>query len=89
MTAAVRAAGGRLIVTADHGNAEQMWDDELNAPHTAHTSNPVPIMLVDFEEKGPAGRLSDGALCDVAPTMLGLLDLPCSEGMTGRDLRNS
>ncbi|MDQ3171143.1 MAG: 2,3-bisphosphoglycerate-independent phosphoglycerate mutase [Acidobacteriota bacterium] len=87
MAAAVRAAGGRLIVTADHGNAEQMWDDELNAPHTAHTSNPVPIMLVDFEEKGAAGRVSDGALCDVAPTMLGLLDLPLSEGMTGRDLR--
>ena len=87
MASAVRAAGGRLIVTADHGNAEQMWDDDLNAPHTAHTSNPVPIMLVDFEEKGPAGRLSDGALCDVAPTMLGLLELPVSAGMTGRDLR--
>ena len=85
MASAVRAAGGRLIVTADHGNAEQMWDDELNAPHTAHTSNPVPVMLVDFEEKAPP--LSDGALCDVAPTMLGLLDLPFSAGMTGRDLR--
>ena len=82
---AVRAARGRLIVTADHGNAEQMWDDALGAPHTAHTSNPVPVMLVDFEEKAPP--LGDGALCDVAPTMLGLLDLPCSDGMTGRDLR--
>jgi 2,3-bisphosphoglycerate-independent phosphoglycerate mutase len=85
MTAAMRAAGGRLIVTADHGNAEQMWDDELNAPHTAHTSNPVPIMLVDFEDQGT--RLDDGALCDVAPTILGLLDMDRSEGMTGRDLR--
>ncbi|MEX2273893.1 MAG: 2,3-bisphosphoglycerate-independent phosphoglycerate mutase [Vicinamibacterales bacterium] len=85
MAAAMRAAGGRLIVTADHGNAEQMWDDELNAPHTAHTSNPVPVMLVDFSEEVP--KLQDGALCDVAPTMLGLLGLPLSEGMTGRDLR--
>jgi len=85
MAAAMRAAGGRLIVTADHGNAEQMWDDELNAPHTAHTSNLVPVMLVDFEETAPP--LRDGALCDVAPTILGLLGLPLSEGMTGRDLR--
>ena len=85
MAAAVRAAGGRLIITADHGNAEQMWDDERGAPHTAHTSNPVPIMLVDFDDTPPP--LGDGALCDVAPTMLGLLDLAPSEGMTGRDLR--
>ena len=42
---ALRAAGGTAIVTADHGNAEQMWDDELKAPHTAHTSNPVPVIL--------------------------------------------
>ena len=49
----MRAAGGRLIVTADHGNAEQMWDYELNAPHTAHTSNLLPVMLVDFEETAP------------------------------------
>ena len=90
MTAAMRAAGGRLIVTADHGNAEQMWDYELNAPHTAHTSNLVPVMLVDFEEKAPAAqlRMSDGALSDVAPTLLSLLELDTSEGMTGKDLRS-
>ena len=86
MTAAVRAAGGRLIVTADHGNAEQMWDYALKAPHTAHTSNLVPAILVDFEEKAPP-ELSDGALCDVSPTILGLLGLQLSAGMTGRDLR--
>jgi 2,3-bisphosphoglycerate-independent phosphoglycerate mutase len=85
MASAMRAAGGRLIVTADHGNAEQMWDDELNAPHTAHTSNLVPVMLVDFDDEVP--RLRDGALCDVAPTVLGLLGLPLGEGMTGKDLR--
>jgi 2,3-bisphosphoglycerate-independent phosphoglycerate mutase len=87
LATAMRAAGGRLIVTADHGNAEQMWDDELNAPHTAHTSNLVPVMLVDFEEKAPP--LRDGALCDVAPTILGLLNVPLSDGMTGRDLRRT
>ena len=44
---AVREAGGTLIVTADHGNAEQMWDPEANEPHTAHTCNPVPVILVE------------------------------------------
>jgi 2,3-bisphosphoglycerate-independent phosphoglycerate mutase len=86
MAVVMRAAGGRLIVTADHGNAEQMWDYELDAPHTAHTSNLVPVMLVDFEEKAPRA-LADGALCDVAPTLLELLELEASPGMTGRSLR--
>lgn len=85
IASAVRAAGGRLIVTADHGNAEQMWDERLHAPHTAHTSNPVPLTLIDFEQRVP--QLRDGALCDVAPTMLALLDLEPSKGMTGEDLR--
>ena len=69
---ALRKAGGTAIVTADHGNAEQMWDNELNAPHTAHTSNPVPVILCD-ERFG--ARLRDGSLRDVAPTMLELLGL--------------
>jgi len=81
---ALRGVGGEMLITADHGNAEQMWDDELNAPHTAHTSNLVPVMLVDFEKKAPP--LGDGALCDVAPTILGLLDLLPGDGMTGRSL---
>jgi 2,3-bisphosphoglycerate-independent phosphoglycerate mutase len=82
---AVQQAGGILLVTADHGNAEQMWDTELNAPHTAHTSNPVPIILVDDQARGR--RLRDGSLRDVAPTILGLLGLEPATEMTGSDLR--
>jgi 2,3-bisphosphoglycerate-independent phosphoglycerate mutase len=81
---AVHACGGSLIVTADHGNAELMWDEERQCPHTAHTSNPVPVLLVD----GTAGvRLADGWLRDVAPTMLGILGIEPPAEMTGRDLR--
>jgi 2,3-bisphosphoglycerate-independent phosphoglycerate mutase len=82
---AIRSAGGRALITADHGNCEQMWDVELGSPHTAHTSNPVPLILVD-EAAGPALR-ADGALCDVAPTILGLLGLVQPVEMTGSDLR--
>jgi 2,3-bisphosphoglycerate-independent phosphoglycerate mutase len=81
---ALRAVGGTAIVTSDHGNAEQMWDDELKAPHTAHTSNPVPVVLCS---DALAGRhLKDGWLRDVAPTILDLLDIPLAPEMTGRSL---
>jgi 2,3-bisphosphoglycerate-independent phosphoglycerate mutase len=76
--------GGCAIVTADHGNAEQMWDAELQAPHTAHTSNPVPMILVDERYRGR--RLQNGSLRDVAPTMLELLGISPSPEMTGRSL---
>jgi 2,3-bisphosphoglycerate-independent phosphoglycerate mutase len=83
---ALQKAGGIALITADHGNAEQMWDDELKSPHTAHTSNPVPIILVDDAQRGI--RLREGGwLCDVAPTMLGLLEVPLPGEMSGRDLR--
>ena len=82
--AALRSADGVAVVTADHGNAEQMWDDELNAPHTAHTSNPVPVILCADRFKGR--RLRDGTLRDVAPTLLELLDIPKSAEMTGASL---
>jgi 2,3-bisphosphoglycerate-independent phosphoglycerate mutase len=82
---AAQAAEGSVIVTADHGNAEQMWDPALNSPHTAHTSNPVPVILVDERARG--ARLADGSLRDVAPTMLALLGLEKSKEMTGTDLR--
>jgi 2,3-bisphosphoglycerate-independent phosphoglycerate mutase len=81
---ALHAVGGAAIVTADHGNAEQMWDSELNAPHTAHTSNPVPVILCD--ERRIGHPLKDGWLRDVAPTMLGLLGIPLAAEMTGRSL---
>ena len=80
----LRDAGGTAIVTADHGNAEQMWDAELNAPHTAHTSNPVPVILCDERYRGKT--LRDGSLRDVAPTMLELLGLSSSPEMTGGSL---
>jgi 2,3-bisphosphoglycerate-independent phosphoglycerate mutase len=82
---AVRAAGGTVIITADHGNAEEMWNVQLNEPHTAHTCNPVPVILVDE----PAGlRLREGgSLRDVAPTMIGILGIEKPKGMTGNDLR--
>lgn len=83
---AVRRAGGTLIVTADHGNCEQMWDPVLNSPHTAHTSNPVPFIISNGDSQVPLR--SGGALCDVAPTILGVLGIPPSADMTGRDLRD-
>jgi 2,3-bisphosphoglycerate-independent phosphoglycerate mutase len=81
---ALNSAGGQAIITADHGNAEQMWDDELNAPHTAHTSNPVPVLLCG--ERLAGRSLRDGTLRDVAPTILDLLGIPLSPEMTGSSL---
>jgi 2,3-bisphosphoglycerate-independent phosphoglycerate mutase len=83
---AILAAGGSAIVTADHGNCEQMWDYALNAPHTAHTTNPVPYIYVSGPGEANPRTLPSGALCDVAPTMLGLLGLPPSKEMTGKRL---
>jgi 2,3-bisphosphoglycerate-independent phosphoglycerate mutase len=82
---AVRDAGGTLIVTADHGNAEEMWNVELNEPHTAHTTNPVPVIVVQ-DSKGMQLH-KGGSLRDIAPTMLGILGIPKPDEMTGRDLR--
>jgi 2,3-bisphosphoglycerate-independent phosphoglycerate mutase len=80
----LKSVGGRAVITADHGNAEQMWDDTLKAPHTAHTSNPVPVILYD---EAYVGRpLRNGSLRDVAPTMLALLGIPKSPEMTGTPL---
>lgn len=83
-TSAVLAKGGCVLLTADHGNCEQMIDPTTGAPHTAHTTNPVPIWWVT---RDPAGRrLRDGTLADLAPTILELLGLPIPEAMTGRSL---
>ena len=81
---ALRATRGTAIVTADHGNAEQMWDNALNAPHTAHTSNPVPVILCGDRFAGR--KLRDGSLRDVAPTLLELLEIPIPPEMTGSSL---
>jgi 2,3-bisphosphoglycerate-independent phosphoglycerate mutase len=85
--AACRETGTTLLVTADHGNCEQMWDPETNGPHTAHTTNPVGLILVEPEERRTARGLSDGSLCDIAPTLLGLIGVPQPAAMTGKDLR--
>ena len=81
---AVLAQGGELLITADHGNCEQMLDPQSGQPHTAHTTNPVPLW---WATQNPAGRtLNDGGLADIAPTVLELLDLPIPGEMTGRSL---
>jgi 2,3-bisphosphoglycerate-independent phosphoglycerate mutase len=82
---AVLAGGGALLITADHGNCEVMRDPVTGQPHTAHTTLPVPFVLV---QDGATGALrSGGALEDVAPTILGLLGIAPPPEMTGRDLR--
>jgi 2,3-bisphosphoglycerate-independent phosphoglycerate mutase len=78
------ALGGQALITADHGNCEQMIDPETGGPHTAHTTNPVPIWWVTGDPRGR--RLRDGGLADLAPTILELLDLPAPPEMTGRSL---
>ncbi|HET9879005.1 MAG TPA: 2,3-bisphosphoglycerate-independent phosphoglycerate mutase [Candidatus Limnocylindria bacterium] len=83
VVAAVRAAGGALVITADHGNIEQMRDEAGN-PQTKHTTAPVPVVLIS--EPHRAARLRDGTLADVAPTLCELLGIPPGPSMTGRSL---
>lgn len=75
--------GGALCITADHGNLEEMEDPVTHAPMTAHTTNPVPFLVVGAE---PGTQVEDGGLSDIAPTLLELLDLPKPEAMTGHSL---
>jgi 2,3-bisphosphoglycerate-independent phosphoglycerate mutase len=84
LAAAVTRAGGTLVVTADHGNAELMRDPVTGQPHTAHTLNPVPFILVN--PPPGVGGVADGRLADIAPTLLKLLALPQPAAMTGRPL---
>jgi 2,3-bisphosphoglycerate-independent phosphoglycerate mutase len=81
---ALNRSGGALLVTADHGNCEMMRDPETGGPHTAHTTNPVPVVLVG----GPAGASlrQGGRLSDLAPTLLALMGLQPPAEMTGRSL---
>jgi 2,3-bisphosphoglycerate-independent phosphoglycerate mutase len=85
--AAVKQYGGSLLVTADHGNAEMLIDPATGGPHTAHTTNPVPFLLVT-DEKG-VGVRSGGSLRDISPTILSLLKMEQPGEMTGGDLRVS
>lgn len=86
ITKAIRLARGTVLITADHGNAELMIDPKTGEPHTAHTTNPVPFHLIDEDSVGLKLR-EGGALEDVAPTLIGLLELEKPTEMTGRDLR--
>ena len=83
---AVRAAGASWILTADHGNAELLIDPATGGPHTAHTTNPVPFVLVTEQGK-KIGVRKDGSLRDISPTVLGSLGLELPAGMTGGDMR--
>ncbi len=81
---AVLARGGAVLITADHGNCEQMVDPVTGEPHTAHTTNPVPLIWVANDHAGRT--LRDGGLADLAPTVLELLGLPAPAAMTGHSL---
>ena len=83
IVAAAEKSGAELLITADHGNVEQMLDPKTNQPLTSHTSGPVPLVYV-----GTSGRqfISDGSLSDLAPTLLSLLDMPIPKEMTGKIL---
>lgn len=79
----VLAQDGVLIVTADHGNAEKMWDETTNGPHTAHTTNPVPVYVIS---NGKVDVVNPGRLADLAPTMLKLLGVKQPDEMTGKSI---
>jgi 2,3-bisphosphoglycerate-independent phosphoglycerate mutase len=82
---AILHVGGRALITADHGNADQMVDPETGEPFTAHTTNPVPLIVVDDAQRGKT--LADGGrLCDLSPTLLHAMGIPQPSEMTGRNL---
>ena len=83
---AIKQRGGAMLVTADHGNAEQMIDPETGGPQTAHTTNPVPFITI-AENASQFTLRPDGALQDISPTVLGMLGIPQPKEMTGHDLR--
>jgi len=88
VVASVERARTRLLITADHGNCEQMIDPVTGGPHTAHTTNPVPFLVID-PIGGDEALRDGGALCDVGPTILRMLGVDQPEEMTGTDLRLS
>ena len=81
---AVKKVDGALFICADHGNAEKMIDYETGNPHTAHTTNPVPFILVNYDDSYTLRE--GGCLADIAPTLLQILELPQPEEMTGKSL---
>ena len=81
---AVLAADGQALVTADHGNCEQMHDHDSEQPHTQHTTEPVPLFYIGGQ--GRAFREAPGVLADIAPTILDLMAIPKPGAMTGESL---
>ncbi|MES9992530.1 MAG: 2,3-bisphosphoglycerate-independent phosphoglycerate mutase [Candidatus Thiodiazotropha sp.] len=82
---AIQQAGGEMLITADHGNSEQMQDFENHQPHTAHTTNPVPLIYVG---RSGAEMIEGGALCDISPTLLKIMGLAQPDEMQGHPLIN-
>jgi 2,3-bisphosphoglycerate-independent phosphoglycerate mutase len=80
---AIQKSGGALVVTADHGNCEMMRDPQTGGPHTSHTTNPVPLLLVGARNRA---LNAEGRLADIAPTLLELMELPKPKEMTGASL---
>ena len=80
---AVENAACQCLITADHGNVEQMFDEETGQPHTQHTTLPVPLIYIG---KKKISLLKQGSLSDVAPTILTLMDLPQPKEMSGKSL---
>ena len=83
VVSAIEEAGGHLLITADHGNVEQMLDPETHQPLTSHTSGPVPLVYVGASDLTFTG---EGSLCDIAPTLLYLMSMPVPDEMTGKVL---
>src|SRR6202008_184923 len=83
---AVKAKGGAMLITADHGNAEMMIDPATGGPHTTHTTNPVPFIVV-AENNKKFSLKPNGSLRDISPTILGMLGVDEPKEMTGTNLR--
>ena len=84
ITTEIKKINGTILITADHGNCEQMWDDQSNSAHTAHTTNLVPFIMIN--ENQNIVKLTDGKLSDIAPTVLDLLGIKQPKSMTGQTL---
>lgn len=86
LTKSTLAAGGGVIITADHGNAEEMINLQTGQVDTEHNTNPAPCIIVASQLKGQNIQLTQGLLADVAPTILAILGIPKPSQMTGRNL---
>ena len=86
LVSAINKAGGQALITADHGNADYMFDPETKAPFTAHTTNPVPLIYVNEGDEKNITLLSGGKLCDIAPTLLDMMGIEQPAEMTGHSL---